>query len=88
LIYQARNPIVMGLGFATTRDVASFLRYEDKERRTSGDPRPSLQALYGNHEGFVRAVDSAALELVEERFLLEVDAQADIQAAKASMVLR
>jgi hypothetical protein len=26
LIYQARDPIVMGLGFATTRDVASFLR--------------------------------------------------------------
>ncbi len=28
LIYPAKNPIVMGLGHATTRDVGSFLRYE------------------------------------------------------------
>jgi hypothetical protein len=28
LIYPAKNPIVMGLGHAATRDVASFLRYE------------------------------------------------------------
>ena len=28
LIYTATNPIVLGLGFATTRDIASFLRYE------------------------------------------------------------
>ena len=28
LIYPAKNPIVMGLGHATTRDLASFLRYE------------------------------------------------------------
>ena len=34
LIYPARNPWVMGLGYAVTRDVASFLRYETtRERR-------------------------------------------------------
>lgn len=27
LIYQAKNPIVMGLGYAVTRDIGSFLRY-------------------------------------------------------------
>ncbi|MGQ0662080.1 MAG: alpha/beta hydrolase domain-containing protein [Pseudomonadota bacterium] len=27
-IYQAKNPKVMGLGFAATRDIVSFLRYE------------------------------------------------------------
>ena len=32
LIYTARNPIVMGLGHAATRDVASFLRYETDAR--------------------------------------------------------
>src|SRR3954471_24472301 len=31
LIYPARNPIVMGLGHATTRDVGSFLRYEARD---------------------------------------------------------
>lgn len=38
LIYEARNPIVMGLGYATTRDVASFLRYEVKD--AAGNPNP------------------------------------------------
>ena len=32
LIYTARNPIVMGLGHAATRDVGSFLRYETDAR--------------------------------------------------------
>jgi hypothetical protein len=53
-----------------------------------GDPRPSLQELYGSHAGFVTAVKRAAHELVEERFLLKVDADADISAAEASNVLQ
>ena len=28
LVYEARDPIVMGLGFAATRDIMSFLRYD------------------------------------------------------------
>ncbi|HZR07813.1 MAG TPA: hypothetical protein VFA79_04470, partial [Myxococcales bacterium] len=31
LIYPAKNPIVMALGHATTRDVGSFLRYQAKD---------------------------------------------------------
>ena len=38
LIYQAKNPIVMGLGFATTRDIASFLRNETQD--DAGNPNP------------------------------------------------
>jgi len=38
LIYSAKNPTVMGLGHATTRDVASFLRYE--KRDPDGNPNP------------------------------------------------
>src|SRR5438067_289079 len=38
LIYQAKNPIVMGLGFATTRDLTSFLRNEDRD--DVGNPNP------------------------------------------------
>ncbi len=34
LIYEARDPIVMGLGFAATRDLISFLRYD----ATDGNP--------------------------------------------------
>jgi Alpha/beta hydrolase domain len=38
LIYQAKNPIVMGLGFATTRDIASFLRYETQDDTGNANP--------------------------------------------------
>ena len=63
--------------FATTR----------AERLQSGDPRSSLQERYGSHQGFVEAVQKAAHELVKDRFLLQVDADADISAAQASTVL-
>ncbi len=38
LIYLAKNPIVMGLGHATTRDFASFLR--NRARDDAGTPNP------------------------------------------------
>ena len=38
LVYPARNPWVMGLGFAVTRDVASFLRYSVED--DAGTPNP------------------------------------------------
>jgi hypothetical protein len=37
-IYRARNPLVLGLGFAVVRDLVSFLRYERKDR--TGRPNP------------------------------------------------
>jgi len=38
LIYPAKNPIVMGLGYAVTRDIGSFLRYETQD--DAGNPNP------------------------------------------------
>ena len=38
LIYPARNPWIMGLGYAVTRDVASFLRYATAD--DAGTPNP------------------------------------------------
>jgi hypothetical protein len=38
LIYPAKNPIVMGLGYAVIRDIGSFLRYQTKD--AFGDPNP------------------------------------------------
>ena len=37
-IYPAKNPLVLGLGFAVVRDLVSFLRYEMKDTR--GKPSP------------------------------------------------
>ena len=42
LIYPAKDPIVMGLGHAATRDVASFLRYESRD--AAGNPNPLADA--------------------------------------------
>jgi len=36
--YQGKNPSVLGLGFAATRDVVSFLRYETQD--DAGNPNP------------------------------------------------
>jgi hypothetical protein len=37
-IYPAKNPLVLGLGFAVVRDLVSFLRFELKDR--AGRPNP------------------------------------------------
>jgi len=58
------------------------------ERLATGDPRKSLEERYRTHKGYVRAVKHAARELMEERFLLEEDAQRFISAAEASNILR
>lgn len=49
-IYPAKNPLVLGLGFAAVRDLVSFLRYETKD--SSGNPNP-LAA--GNSQEIKRA---------------------------------
>jgi hypothetical protein len=58
------------------------------ERLAIGDPRPSLEERYKNHDGFINAVTKAAHELVRARFLLKEDGDKYIQAAKDSSVLK
>jgi len=58
------------------------------ERLASGDPRLSLEERYTDHAGFVTAVEQAARDLVQDRFLLEEDAQKTIEAAEDSDILR
>ena len=38
LVYMARDPLVLGLGFAAVRDLVSFLRYETEDG--AGNPNP------------------------------------------------
>ena len=58
------------------------------QRVASGDPRPSLEERYGSHEEYVDRVRAAAKRLVEERFLLQEDADRLVREAAASSVLR
>ncbi|MBM4262962.1 MAG: hypothetical protein FJ145_16215 [Deltaproteobacteria bacterium] len=37
-IYEAKNPLLLGLGFAVVRDLVSFLRYEQKDRAGKLNP--------------------------------------------------
>ncbi|MCP5117496.1 MAG: hypothetical protein GY953_42280 [bacterium] len=57
------------------------------ERDVTGDPRLSLEERYGNHDGYVEAVRSAANSLVAQSFLLPEDAAAIVAEAEASDVL-
>jgi hypothetical protein len=52
LIYLAKNPLVLGLGFAAIRDLSSFLRHELKDE--SGFPNPLVEE--GTSVNPVRAV--------------------------------
>jgi hypothetical protein len=56
-------------------------------RMTSGDPRLSLEERYVSQAGYVAAVTKVASDLVTRRFMLQVDADAAIAAAKAHPVL-
>jgi hypothetical protein len=58
------------------------------EREARGDPRLSLEERYGNHEGYLQAVQRAATRAVEAGFLLPADAAALYQAASNSKVLK
>ena len=59
-----------------------------EERLASGDPRPSLEERYGSHEAYVSKVRDAARGLVEQRFLLQEDADRLVREAEAGGVLR
>jgi hypothetical protein len=58
------------------------------ERMANEDPRLSLEERYGNHDGYVQAVKTAAQKIVATGFLLQADADAMIDAAEKSNVLR
>ena len=58
------------------------------ERTASGDPRLSLEERYVDHDGYVRAVKTAADTLVREGYLLAEDAATMIGQAEQSQVLR
>jgi hypothetical protein len=46
LIYQAKDPIVMGLAYAVTRDIGSFLRYETKDAAGNPNPLSGITRIY------------------------------------------
>ncbi|HEY5930178.1 MAG TPA: alpha/beta hydrolase domain-containing protein, partial [Burkholderiales bacterium] len=58
------------------------------DAQAAGDPRPSLEELYGSHEGYVQKVGEAAKKLEAQRLMLPEDVELVIREAEASSVLR
>jgi hypothetical protein len=88
--YLGWNPTATGFDKGTQCGLAGgFVPFAVRkaERVAAGDPRPSLEERYRNHEGYLAAVRSAADKAVQERFLLREDADQLIAQAAASNVL-
>ena len=58
------------------------------DAQAKGDPRPSLEELYGSHEAYVAKVAEAAKKLQAERLLLPEDVDMVVREAQASDILR
>ena len=58
------------------------------DAQAAGDPRPSLEELYGTHEGYVQKVTEAAKKLEAQRLMLPEDVEMVIREAETSSVLR
>jgi hypothetical protein len=63
------------------------LRRTQAERIAAGDPRPSLEELYGDHWGYALRVARSALELYQQRLLLWDDVYLTFAEAASSNVL-
>jgi len=56
--------------------------------QAKGDPRPSLEDLYGSHDAYVAKVAEAAKKLQSERLMLPEDVDMVVREAEASDILR
>ena len=67
------NPdLIMGVSGGLSGWTLPFAATQ-KDRESSGDPRPSIEERYASKEEYLRLVQDAALSLVEKRYLLEED---------------
>ena len=67
LTYPAKDPWVMGLGYAVTRDVASFLRYQTADDR--GNPNPLAVDASGIRRVYGLGISSTGMYLRDFLYL-------------------
>jgi len=87
LCYNYAANLAIGDLFWLSGSFIPFHRTRE-ERLAAGDERQSLDERYGTHDGYVAAVRQAAERLVEDGFLLAIDADRLIAEAEGSSVLR
>lgn len=66
--------------FSMVGSYVPFPRTRD-ERIKSGDPRPSMEELYGNRQVYMDRISAVSTELVAARYLLAQDAPAVLEEA-------
>ena len=69
LTYPAKNPWVMGLGYAVTRDLASFLRYETIDDEGSPNPLAESDTAVGIRRVYGLGISSTGMYLREFLYL-------------------
>ena len=61
LTYQAKDPIVMGLAHAVTRDIGSFLRYQTQDDFGNPNPLAASSAATGIRRAYSSGVSSTGM---------------------------
>ena len=69
LIYPAKDPWVMGLGYAVTRDVASFLRYESADDAGTPNPLAAGDGAAGIRRAYGLGISSTGMYLRDWLYL-------------------
>ena len=69
LIYQAKNPMVMGLGYVVTRDVASFLRYQARDEAGNQNPLALSPSEVGIRRAYGSGISSTGMYMRDFLYL-------------------
>ena len=69
LTYPAKNPWVMGLGYAVTRDMASFLRYETADDTGTPNPLAVSRQVVGVHRAYGLGISSTGMYMRDFLYL-------------------
>ena len=69
LIYPAKNPWVMGLGYAVTRDLASFLRYQAVDDAGNRNPLAESGSAVGVRRAYGLGISSTGMYMRDYLYL-------------------
>jgi len=86
--WNTRSPEFGGPGLCDLLGSTIPLPKTRADGQSAGDPRPSLEELYGSHEAYVLKVTEAAKKLQAQRLMLPEDVEMIAREAEAGNVLR
>ena len=69
LTYRAKNPKVLGLGYAITRDLASFLRYQTRDDAGNANPLAESPTSVGIRRAYGAGISSTGMYMRDWLYL-------------------